>query len=234
MKIASLTPFKPDSLKRQWGSFRQMRDIVDIVIVALDNCEVFAAASVFDGARVDEIIKLENNLGWEDYTTRLTLLARAAAHKCDWVLWLDDDETLVGRYSGDPLLREKLLAVINDSVERGCEIITFDKREMWTPTHYRTDGVWGEKNKVVLQKNPFALESVHWRGSHLEQLHYYPLQVADTVHREDCRLLHWGMSTPELRQARYKKYKSLHDPTNNRGYGYDYLVNEDGLTLEKL
>lgn len=226
--IASLTTYKPDILKQNWGSFQQMRELCDVVIVLCDGCHVFDShwKKIADGVRIDETIEVANQLGWEDYANRMTLLVRAAAHSCDWVMWLDDDEVL------HDVERVMLLDQIRRAELSGNVAVRYDKREMWTDRHYRNDGVW-KKQKIVLQKNPMMEKSARWREWHLRRLHALPLQEGGVLDVTE-RILHYGMSTPELRAARVRKYR-LADPGNKfQPEGYDYMLDETGIELVQL
>lgn len=226
--IASLTTYKPDNLKKNWGAFQQMRELCDVVIVLCDGCHVFDAhwKKIAGGIRIDETIEINNGLGWEDYANRMTLLTRAAAHKCDWVMWLDDDEVL------QKVTRQTILDQARDADWNGCVAVRYDKREMWTNHHYRNDGIW-KKQKIVIQKNPFMDRAAEWRDWHLKRLHAMPLQVGDIMDVQ-TRLLHYGMSTPELREARVRKYSSA-DPGNKfQPEGYDYMLDETNIELVSL
>lgn len=227
--IASLTTYKPDILKRNWGAFQQMRGLCDVVIVLCDSCHVFDAhwQKIAGGIRIDETIEVNNQLGWEDYTNRMTLLTRAAAHHCDWVLWLDDDEVLQGA------TRSKILEYIDLAEKLHRVAVRLEKREMWTDRHFRNDGIW-KKQKLVLQKNPMLQLETRWRDWHLRRLHALPLQEGEIMDVAGSRLLHYGMSTPELREARVRKYR-LADPGNKfQPEGYDYMLDETGIELVQL
>jgi len=223
MKIAGLMPIGRES-KPDFGSLNQLVALCDAVIVLADNVE-------WSSGLPDEIARLaRKNEEWNDWTNHLTLLARAAAHGCDWVLLLDDDELLEPSITRDGLHQQ-----IEVAVHKGCDLISYRVREVWSanPLQYRSDGIWGRKRKVVVHRNPLLGGFVHWQGNATARLHAQCLPHGKTMETE-CQLLHYGMSTPELRQARVDKYKQL-DPTNHfNQIGYDYLIDETGMELTVL
>lgn len=216
MKIAGLIPTNvvmPNN---------PMLSLVDMTIIYGDNLDHEPS----DLPRT-ETMTVINQEPWNDYGNRLTLLARAAAHGAEWVMWSDSDWTFPG------LTKDMVQDHIAGAILHGCAGVSYRLREMWNATHYRSDGVWGMKKKVILQRNPLMERSVTWRETHLHKLHNVPLQEGKIL-EVDSEVLHWGMNTPEKRQARRDRYSAL-DPKNEfQRMGYDYLVNEFGMTLTSI
>ncbi len=201
-----------------------MDSLSDRTILLLDNAGHYGATPI----AVSEVVSVQNSEPWQDAGNRLTLLARAAAHGCKWCVFLDDDEVF------EPFVnKQMMIALIRDAVEAGCDLIEFQLCEMWTNSAYRVDGIWGQKRKVRVQRNPLMQESVHWRGNHLQRLHAIPMQCGD-VYQSDIRILHYGMSTPELREARVKKHNLLDPNKIYQPQGYDYMLDTSGMVLKEL
>jgi O-methyltransferase len=194
MIIASLTPFRPDPLKKDWGSFRQMREIADVVCVLCDRCHVFDLQQ-FTGIRIDDVTETRHSLAWEDYTNRLTLLARATAHRADWVLWQDDDEILVD------VTREIILEEIALAEARQAVAVHFAKREMWTETSLPGRRSL-EKAQIGPSKKPVHVRRDRLEAGHLNRLHQYPQQSGREIDSFDRLLVHYGHSSAEMRSAR--------------------------------
>jgi hypothetical protein len=190
MKIAGLMPI---TVSTPAASIRYMQGLVDVPLTFLDDSPG----------------------EWNHYGNWLVLLAKAAKAYCDWVLWLDDDETLPPEVTKDTLL-----SLITQARNSGCVAVTFRRCDMWNETHWRSDGVWGRKRKVILQRNPLTEEFVHWRASHKERLHVQPLQVGDIM-QADVKIFHHGWNSPEKRIATRIKYVK-EDPGNVfQPIGYD-------------
>lgn len=174
-----------------------------------------------------EVCNVMSSLPWNDYTNRLTLLARATAHGATHVLWLDSDELLHG-------VTRQIIETQIEAMEAIQHVgISYAVREMWNDTQYRSDSIWGTKRRLVIQKNPFLAMSVNWTPQHLNRFHAFPLQCGEVM-KSDYQLLHYGMSTPALRKARYEKWKTL-DPTNHfQEFGYDYMADSTNMVLTNL
>lgn len=170
----------------------------------------------------------DNQDEWNDYANRVMLLTRAASKGYEWVVWLDADELL------HDVCKADILNQVNFANKMGAIGVQYRVREMWDETHWRSDGIWGGKAKVVVQKNPMISPVVRWGPRHLNRLHAFPLQAGAMVETEK-QLLHYGMSTPEKRTARFLKYKR-EDPSNKfqPGIGYDYLLDESGMVLQSI
>ncbi len=229
MKIATLIPYRIDQLKpfapMCIGSASRLGDIT---IILNDRCFPEQWMAGIKGEK--EIVTVMNpSEDWSCYGNRLTLLARAAAHGCGWVLHMDDDFTFPG------MTRELLEQDAMEALDNNCIAVSYNLREMWDQKHYRSDGIWGSKRKTVLQRNPLFEPNVCWMN-HLQKLHTIPQDVDTMVmtHGKDRNILHWGMSTEELRQARYDKYCKL-DPDNRyQACGYEYFKKTEGMELTAI
>lgn len=211
MKIAGLMPVISDQDSMINPSWDQLCSISDHPLKYADN---------------------DYNPMWNDYGNRLVLLALATRKYCDWVLWLDDDELIEPAIQHEKL-HQCLRSEIKAAQERDCIAVSFQRCDMWDKTHWRSDGVWGQKRKVVLQRNPLTGDFVHWRGSHTQRLHVLPLQVGD-IFGSPLKIYHYGWNSIGKRLAARAKY-ARQDPNNVfQAQGYDYLVDESGIELTEV
>ena len=172
MKITGLVPMKLDPAKsNRWKSIEQLFDLCDTVIVLNDgsptDSDMATVLPDFLPLKPLECLDLSrwcHDHSWNDYSLRMTLLARALAHDATFVLWLDDDELLHN------VTRQKLESQIQKALNTDCVAISYPKREMWNQTQFRVDAIWGRKRKMVLQKNPLLERSVQWQENHLQRL----------------------------------------------------------------
>lgn len=131
----------------------------------------------------------------------LVELARASS-AAPWCLMLDPDERL----------QDGAEDAIRGAIIRWAPHTRFDLRlrELWTPTEYRSDGDWGDRWRRRL----FHLR----QGPRGERV------------RLDVEIAHLKMIEPENRAARAETHKAW-NTWDNRARGFDYMLDEDGLTL---
>lgn len=227
MKIAALIPYKATPM-RGIPPHRVLEAIAPVV----DRVIFFNDASFPErwqqGNNVEVLCSLRMKPEWHDYANRLALLARATAYECDWVLWVDDDWTFPG------ITRERLFEQISRAdAEHRCGV-NYSLREMWDEKHYRSDGIWKEKRRTVLQKNSLSYRGITWRESHLQPLHAMPLPASWNMLETDCEVLHWGMCSPYLRKQRVDKHNKLDPDKKWQQMGYDYMIDETGIELTPI
>jgi hypothetical protein len=225
MKIAGLMPIGlgPEG-KFRMQSFDQLRELSDMAIVLEDK---FPAPQVVRH-NAHEVITINHSQPWSCYSNRLMLLARAAANGCDWALWVDEDDQLDPRLGRTEI--DAMIAYCEHVKTEPIVAIRFKVREMWNETHWRRDGVFGKKSRIVLQKNPLLMPSVTWKN-HWNP-HSMPVQEGEEF-QSGWELFHWGMSTPELRAARVAKYAET-DPDNRwQPEGFSYMTDETNMELVK-
>lgn len=177
---------------------------------------------------------------------RYRKLQRGAAieAKADWVLVTSPDERWEDG-AGDII--RPLIDGHKDKV-----IFNFPLREMWTPTAYRTDKLWGRKRRARL----FPL--LPNQRTSRSRIQAGPAPIGDgTYAREtlDANIYHLKMIEPENRVMRAEVFEALdpdyhfqsRDPSRLTArrkeldpegvlieHGYHYLHNEDGLELEEI
>jgi hypothetical protein len=221
LKVAGLMPVGKDTNEFLFLALAKLRELTDTVIILADNSDV-----AFTSA--DEVIYIRHNAGWHDSSNRMTLFARAIAHGCDWCMRLDSDEVTEPSITKDIIDQQ-----IREAEKRGIDSIRWKMREMWNDKEFRVDGVWGDKTKIILQRNPLSMDVTYWGDSHCNRLHVQPVTRGEIMD-VPFKVLHYGMSTPELRKLRHQKYKEL-DPDNiYQERGYDYFLDEDGMKLKSI
>ena len=106
----------------------------------------------------------------------------------------------------------------------------FRLREMYSPSAYRVDGIWGKKKIACL----FPLRAGQIFSDAF--LHGSRCPTNPNYEKQDSGLniYHLKMITEERRRARRDLYKQL-DPLNTyQQIGYDYLGDESGLVLKRI
>lgn len=211
--------------RSQMSSIAQLVDLCDISIIYDDNSPMDELPHI---QNVTEILKNTSSATiWTDYYNRMTLLCRAAAYGADYVLWLDDDELLLNQ------TRDGIETIIKDMIRQECELCNFKKYEMWDMEKCRVDGIWGNKGKTVIQKNPMLKSIVAWKFPVDSRLHAVPLQIGKYM-LSDSIILHYGTCSQTLRQERVQKYRNI-DPTNKyQSIGYDYMLDETEIVLKNV
>jgi len=186
---------------------------------------------------VDQLI--ENLSGWVDdfaiFDTRdrdelwihegeyrVALRDKAYAMNADWVLITSPDERWEDN-AGD-IIRPQ----IDDNKHK--KILEFNLRELYTPTSYRVDGIWGQK----VRRRMFPLRSGQQFAYQEIQCPSFPLGPDYRIVRSDVNIYHTKMIEPENRALRAAVFNKL-DPNNRRQViGYDYLDDESGMVLEEI
>src|SRR5262245_5572084 len=152
---------------------------------------------------------------------RRLLIERASELGATWVLGIDPDERLE---------RGAATCIRALTRERQRIVWEFNLREMFTPTAYRVDGIWGAKMQGRLFPvfdGPLCSEKpLH--GS------WCVPPAGYAVFPAGLNLYHLKMVSARQRQARRGLYRHL-DPDNRfQAAGYDYLVDEEGAAHEQI
>lgn len=153
---------------------------------------------------------------------RLKLRELAKQKGADWILITSPDE----RWEKDA---GKIIRPYIDG-NKDRVIYDFDLREMYSPTEYRIDGIWGQKNRYrlfpLLENQLFTYQPI--------QCNSYPQEPGYEVKHLDVNIYHLKMIEPQNRRLRVEVFKKL-DPDNKyQGIGYDYLQDDYGAILESI
>lgn len=151
-----------------------------------------------------------------------------AAHKAgaQWILAVDPDE----RFEVGTAARLRQLVRMP-----GAVCWTFELREMYTPTAYRVDGVWGRKRQKRLFPvfdNQFPIAEKGTFGSN--PLHDAWVPPSYRTLNSRLNLYHLKMIDPARRAARRDLYNALDPDRRYQKIGYDYLADDTGLELEEI
>jgi hypothetical protein len=152
---------------------------------------------------------------------RVALLTAALAAGAQWVLAVDPDERFEAPLAGR--IRE---LIENPDVT----VYTFALRELYSPTQYRVDGVWGQK------RQPRLLSLGHGIATPTGNLHLPWSYFIPQPKLQDApfNLYHLKMIAPERRQARAALYNHLDPEHRAQTIGYDYLADDRGARLERI
>lgn len=128
----------------------------------------------------------------DESALRFQLWRLALAAEPDWILAVDADEFLEERFKRE---RDAWLA------QEEYDVIAFVRHDFWSPTHYRTDGVFAPSHKKMLVRHrpgfPYA-----WDGRRV-QSERIPANLPGPVLWSPLRLKHFGYATPEDRLRKY-------------------------------
>lgn len=155
--------------------------------------------------------------------TRKKLIEEAIKKGADWILAMDPDERLeinAGR-------------MIRDIIDKGSnekKVYGFKFRELWKPTSFRSDGIWGQKVR-------YNLFPVHPNQKFMNlKVHspWHPINDDYEFVMTDINLYHLKMIDPQNREDRKNLYKEIDKNNEIQAIGYDYLTIEEGIELKKI
>ena len=199
-------------------------------IIALDDGSTDETAELL--ATRSEVLEVLHNPpdrpAWDEMGNHRRLLEAALRHGAEWVLSIDADERLERGF------RRRCERVIRRGRWLGYTAYGLRLREIWdSPDRYRADGIWGDKTvpRLYRLRVDHELDKRELHGSKAPRqarvLGRYPIA--------DLNVYHLGMLTPELREARRRRYELL-DPTARwqPKIGYAYLTDTTGLRLRRV
>lgn len=156
----------------------------------------------------------------DERTRRLQLLDAARGAGTQWVLAIDPDERF------ESALRWAMPFLLAAPVSG----VSFHCRELYTPNHYRVDGIWGRKRRTRLLKmagRPAAPEP----GLHVPWESYL---ARGRVLRTPLAFYHLKTISPQRRKARAELYERLDPDHRDQRIGYHYLADDTGLRLKRI
>lgn len=163
----------------------------------LENCAWVDGFAIVDTRGHEDV--------WVPRTERMALMQREARRlNADWVLHLDPDERLEDR--AERVIRR---AINHPKADR----YALRMRELWSPTEYRVDGIWGKK----------------WR----RRLYRLGCAPDAPVRRLETMIYHLATAEPENRTIR-RRIHTDHNSWDNRKRGFDYLDDESGLVTKPI
>jgi tetratricopeptide (TPR) repeat protein len=157
----------------------------------------------------------------DEPTRRARLILAAQKLGADWILAADPDE----RFETGFATRLPVMLA-----QGRCNLWRFALHEMFSPTHYRTDGVWGGKSVMRLfPADRAAIDpAAAFHGGWVSDM--TGLTQRDAL----VNLYHLRMASPLRRQLRRDLYAFADPDRKHQKIGYDYLADERGMVLEPV
>ena len=156
---------------------------------------------------------------------RQRLYRKALDQGSKWAVVLDPDERIELR--GIRKLSHLMAKAEQDGIPT---VFRFDYRELYTPTQYRSDGIWGHKERMavfpLLGGNVYSDADLHMPKQPLNA----DYRIVDT----GINIYHLKHINPALRAQRRDLYEHLDPNHKYQSIGYDYLTDETGLALYKI
>jgi hypothetical protein len=222
-RIAGVLPTR--NYRDTCSVFQALVNLSDVTIVLDDNSE-----SPFPYRdRCTEYIAMRRAAPWNAVGNLTLLLYRAFVHNCEWIVSLDDDIIL-----GQTFQDRAAVDMVVDRMARGrVDICHFRLRDLWdSDSHYRADGIWGQKTFPVVRHNWFFYDGVTVARPD-ERLHTaaFPISLKAHVEIDDRHVAyHTGCLRPSDRRARVEKYR-VEDPENRFQRDYEYMLDDRNLML---
>lgn len=211
------------------GYFENLAKHVDGVVVFDDGSTDGSAEFVRAQPSVLKLVTRPPNdtRPWDE--SRNHQIVRDAALRCDadWVVAVDADERV------ERTFRQRADQEIERALGEGWRALSVAVRELWdSPTTYRADGAWGDKQQARL----FRLLPDNEYDSRRYHPHWAPLngKVGGFFKRGDLLLYHLRMIRSEDRRDRRDKWNQLDPQGEWQPIGYAHMTNEDGLELAPL
>ncbi|QQA44769.1 glycosyltransferase family 2 protein [Pelagovum pacificum] len=177
------------------------------------------------GPSVHEWVALDDRVANEHLTDerirRSRLLAACRDRGADWILAADPDERF----------EDRLKSHITRLARPEKDVIwSFHLREMYSPTAWRSDGLWGRKQRPSLYPiTPDAEVSTTTLHGH-----WFSYDTPKPARRSGLAFYHLRMIDPERRRLRRALYATADPDRVFQEIGYDYLDDERTLTLEEI
>lgn len=162
----------------------------------------------------------------DDTTRRHALLEAAHAAGARWILAVDPDE----RFEAGVADHMDTL-----TAELGHFVWAFNLREMYTPTTYRVDGVWGRKRQrrlFPIFDDLFPIADKY--GFPRQPFHGQWVPPWYAVRSTDHNIYHLKMIAETRRKARADLYNALDPDGALQKIGYDYLSDETGAAFQTI
>lgn len=164
-----------------------------------------------------------NNKGlyFHEGKIRRHLITEAKKKGADWILGMDPDERF-------ERTAEKKIKILTKSKEK--IIYGFHYRELYTPSQYRIDGVWGGKKRFSLFP---AFEDQKFMNLQVHQP-WHPINNDYKFVETELNLYHLKMIDPQNRKDRKFLFNKLDPGKKIQKIGYDYLDDEKGMKLKRI
>lgn len=182
----------------------------------------FVAGALANLSWVDDIVAYDNSgKPYNEREMRLEMKRRAIAKHADWILEIDPDERF--EKNAKDIFRE-----VTKTKRKVIYQVHF--RELYRPDAYRVDGIWGKKRRLSLYA-VYPDQKVQGKTFNMKT---WPITPDYERIKLDVNLYHLKMIDPQARKERVKWLKSMDPEAKTQLIGYDYLLDETGMELEKI
>ncbi len=226
-RLLALLPVR-DEMRFLPGLFENLAEQVDGVLALDDGSNDGSREFLEAQPLVVEVIDAPSASRGEldDGANHRALTEAAWEHRADWLLGVDADERLERRF------RKRAEAEIDRAEAADQPALWVRFCELWdAPDRMRVDGIWGGKRKACLFRSDRG-HRFHGRRMHSIWAPWPPPKGEYPA--ADLRIYHLRMIRAGDRRARVERYRRL-DPDNRwQELGYDYLVDEQGISLRGI
>jgi hypothetical protein len=223
-KLIGLLLFR-DEMRYLPGYFQNIAPHVD-GLVALDDASTDGSSAFVASQPIvlDVITHTEDDrVDWSEGRQRRIIIEAALVHHPCWFIALDADERLERHF------RTRAYRAIREAEREQIGVCAVRLRDLWdAPDTYRVDGIWGSKRIRRL----FASSLDHKFD---DAAKWHAKWAADARYtKPDLIIYHLRMIHRADRIARHEKFVRADPDGEWQSIGYDYFLDEDGLTLERL
>lgn len=175
-------------------TFKQLKELTERILILDDNSTDGTYEFLKSKVPSDDIIQKSLN----EYEARSFLWQWAGQLKPKWVLSLDADE----------IFEDKIFKIW-DSLFDDVEALAFSFPffHIYTEGYFRCDGLWSPFHFRNVRLCRYINRSIHNLSHTLS--HTFPLIPEFNLRFAPCKILHYGYSTPEIRQKKYNFYKKI-------------------------
>lgn len=210
------------------GCLAHLEKYIDKIVILDDKSTDNTRKIAKQHPKVVKIIRIRHKPIWNERANRqrvLTEAFRLSDSLHPWALCIDADERLETRFL-------KNLRKIIGQYQENKNAFALHFRELWdNPSHYRVDGIWGEKRKAILFKLQKQM-TFNYKQEHHIPWYYHELQGKEIM--LDYNLYHLKMIKSVDRQKRADLYNQLDPEKKMQPIGYDYLTDLTNVKLAKI
>ncbi len=227
-RILALLTFR-NEMRYLPGYFENVPPQVDGVIALDDGSTDGSGDFVAQQASILTLLRIHPREPhvWNDDVNHRLLVQAAWQYHPAWLIGVDADERLERDF------RRRASREIARARKKGYLAYAVVLRDLWNARDtYRVDGIWGRKRVARFFKSQldheFDTRQLHGHWAPLNSRHNGAYPEADLI------IYHLRMMHERDRRARHARYKALDPDCRRQAFGYDYMLQEQGLKLKKL